>query len=107
MSTIKRYFVLKDSVAFYQPGAIGEFEALNITANVAHKGGDNLYRCPKAGEDHGTNILSVMFIPGEQKMYAAIEYGAGETYQTACCGVYLYIDMAPWFSSHKAGNLKI
>jgi len=48
-----------------------------------------------------------MFVPGEQKMYAAVEYGSGSTYQTACCGVYLHIDMAPWFSAHKSSNLKI
>jgi hypothetical protein len=71
-SSIRRYIVLKDSVINYGPGQIGELEALNITANVAHKGGSNLYVCPKAGEDHGTNIISVMFVPGEQRMYAAV-----------------------------------
>lgn len=45
-STMRRYMVLKDSVAFYTSGQIGELEALNITANVAHKGGPDLYRCP-------------------------------------------------------------
>jgi len=65
---------------------------LNITANVAHKGGPNLYQCPT--KDEGTNVISVMFIPGEQRMYAAVEYGSGETYRTACCGVYLNISLA-------------
>ena len=59
-----RYMVLKDSVAFYQIGAIGELQALNITANVAHKGGSDLYHCPEPGQDKGTNIISVMFVPG-------------------------------------------
>jgi hypothetical protein len=69
---------------------------LNITANVAHKGGNNLYQCPTV--DNGTNVISVMFIPAEQRMYAAIEYGSGSNYRTACCGVYLNIDLTTWFS---------
>jgi hypothetical protein len=71
-SSMHRYFIIKDSINAYQPGVIGELEALNITANVAHKGGDNFYQCPEAGKDNGTNIISVMFVPGEQKMYAAM-----------------------------------
>lgn len=99
-----RYMIIKDSINVYQAGAIGELEALNITANVAHKGGNNFYKCPEPGKDNGTNIISVMFIPGEQRMYAAVEYGSGNTYRTACCGVYLNIDMAPWFAK-KAESL--
>ena len=76
-STIHRYMVLKDSLNFYPAGAMGEFEALNVTANVAHKGGNDLYKCPQAGQDNGTNIISVLFVPGEQRMYAAVEYGFG------------------------------
>ena len=66
---------------------------------MAHKGGPDLYKCPAAGQDKGTNIMSVMFAPGDQRMYAAIEYGSGNSYRTACCGVYLNIDLAPWFSA--------
>lgn len=103
-STINRYIVLKDSLNFYPEGTIGELQALNVTANTAHKGGNNLYKCPEAGKDNGTNIISVMFVPGEQRMYAAIEYGSGNTYKTACCGVYLNIDLTHWFSA-KESNL--
>lgn len=63
-----------------------------------------MYKCPEAGKDNGTNIISVMFVPGEQRMYAAIEYGSGNTYKTACCGVYLNIDLTHWFSA-KESNL--
>ena len=80
---------------------------MNITANVAHKGGSNLYECPVAGKDDGTNVISVMFVPGEQRMYAAIEYGSGETYRTACCGVYLNINLADWFARRSNVNLKL
>ena len=80
---------------------------MNITANVAHKGGKNLYKCPKPGKDNGTNIISVMFVPGEQKMYTGFEYGSEDSYRTACCGVYLKIDMTPWFSSHSSESTMI
>ena len=99
-STIIRYGVLKDSLNFYGKNAIGEFEALNITANVAHKGGGNFYKCP-AGKDPGTNVISAMFVPGESKMYAAVEYGSGDNYKTACCGVYLHIDLNNWFNVNE------
>lgn len=99
-SSIYRYFIIKDSINVYGPGKIGELEALNITANVADKGGESdFYRCPKPGKDKGNNIISAMFIPGEQRMYAAVEYGQGETYRTAGCGVYLNISLASWFGS--------
>ena len=67
-----------------------------MTANVAHKGGDDYYHCPE--KDNGTNVISVLFVPGEQRMYAAIEYGSGATYRTASCGVYLHLDMGRWFN---------
>ena len=60
---------------------------------MAHKGGDDLYHCPPMGKDDGTNVLSVMFIPGELRMYVAFEYGEGQKYHTAGCGVYVHIDM--------------
>lgn len=44
---------------------------------MAHKGGDNLYRCPAMGKDDGTNVLSVMYIPGDLRMYVGFEYGEG------------------------------
>ena len=36
---------------------------------MAHKGGDNLYHCPAMGHDDGTNVLSVLYIPGDLRMY--------------------------------------
>lgn len=99
-STIRRYFVIKDSFGEYPLGTIGWMQALNITANVAHKGGPDLYHCP--AKDNGTNVISVLFVPGELKMYAAIEYGEGDTYKTACCGVYVEMDMRRWFGAGES-----
>ena len=105
-SSIYRYKIIKDTINHYTPNAIGELEALNITANVADKGGDDFdfYHCPKPGHNHGNNILSAMFIPGEQRMYVAMEYGEGKTYQTACCSVYLNMDMKKWFKQNPQSN---
>jgi hypothetical protein len=76
---------------------------LNITANVADKGNSEaeFYHCPKAGNNKGNNILSAMFVPGEQRMYVALESGQDKTYQTACCGVYLKMDMSVWFGKKE------
>ncbi len=49
------------------------------------------------GSDNGTNVLSVMYIPGEARMYVGFEYGSGKKYFTACCGVYVHVDMNKWF----------
>lgn len=100
-SSMFRYFIIKDSLNAYAPGQIGDLEALNITANVADKGGKNFYKCPQSKND-GNNIISAMFVPGDQKMYVAVEYGEGKTYKTACCGVYLNIDMTPWFKKNTS-----
>jgi hypothetical protein len=107
-SSILRYNIIKDSLQVYPQGAIGELQALNITANVADKAGDvsTFYHCPPAGSNKGNNILSAMFIPGESRMYVAIEYGEGKTYQPACCGVYLNMDLAPWFAKKSEDDGK-
>ena len=102
-NSLYRYKIMKDTLNKYEgrSAKIGELEALNITANVADKGGDDFdfYHCPKAGKNHGNNIISAMFVPGEQRMYVAMEYGEGKTYQTACCSVYLNMDLSSWFKT--------
>ncbi len=37
-------------------------DALNVTAATAHKGGNDPYKCPGAG-DNGTNVISVLYTP--------------------------------------------
>lgn len=73
--SIHRYFIIKDTINGYQLGQIGDLEVLNITANVADKAGGNFYKCPKPRQDSGINIISAVFVPGEQRMYIAMEYG--------------------------------
>ena len=48
-----------------------------------------------------------MFVPGEQRMYVAIEYGSGSSYRTACCGVYVHMDMSAWFARKGELNLEV
>lgn len=90
--------MLKDGFHKYGKNEIGELEALNMTANVADKGGPSMYKCPAGVDKNGINVISVLFIPGEERMYAAMEYGSGDNFRTACCGVYLNIDMKRWFA---------
>lgn len=70
-------------------------DALNVTAATAHKGSNDPYKCPGAG-DNGTNVISVLYTPATLEMYVGFEYGVGKDYKTACCGVYVYVDMAKW-----------
>jgi hypothetical protein len=49
------------------------------------------------GSDNGTNVISVMYVPNELKMFVAFEYGEKDQYLTACCGVYVEMDMREWF----------
>jgi hypothetical protein len=100
--TFVRYLLLKDSFNHYGNNAIGDIEALNITSNVADKGGPSRYHCP-TGKDDGINIISALFVPGEERMYAAVEYGSGNNFKTACCGVYLHIDLKQWFARKAEG----
>lgn len=99
-SSFERYIALKDSLNAYGNSAIGDIEAINITANPANKGGSNLYKCPE-GKDAGTNVISVTFVPGESRMYTAMEYGVGDKWKSACCSVYVHIDLKPWFATKQ------
>lgn len=93
-STVKRYLTLKDGIEYYEKKnkKISNEEAINITASTAHKGGDNPHKCPGYG-DNGTNVISAVFLPASLEVYIAFEYGGGEKYKTACCGVYVHIKM--------------
>lgn len=74
--TMKRYKIMKDCFNNYENVPIGWEEALNMTAILADKGGNTFYQCPK-GKDTGINVISAMFVPGQNVMYAAVEYGYG------------------------------
>jgi hypothetical protein len=49
------------------------------------------------GQNNGTNVLSVMYVPGDLRMYVGFEYGFGDKYLVASCGVYVHMDMKEWF----------
>lgn len=51
--------------------------------------------CPK--QHIGINVISVMYSPNDLKMWAAFQYGKDDTFRSACCGVYVEIDMRSWF----------
>ena len=77
---------------------MNDLHAVNVTAATANKGGNNPHKCPGGG-DTGTNVISAVFMPASQSMYMGFEYGSGETYRTACCGVYIYVDLKKWFNN--------
>lgn len=45
------------------------------------------------GSDDGTNVISVVYVPIESRMFLAFEYGEKDKYHTAGCGVYVDINM--------------
>lgn len=69
---MKRYMVMKNGIQFYETinKRIDHYDAVNITAITAHKGGKNAYKCP-GNNDKGTNVISAVFAPAEQIMYIA------------------------------------
>lgn len=70
-SSMLRYMVMKNSILFYADLSkrISNQQAINITAAVAHKGGNNPYKCP-VSPDKGTNVISVVYVPAKLEMYA-------------------------------------
>jgi hypothetical protein len=62
---------MKDLFNGYEKVQIAWKEALNMTSILADKGGNTFYQCPK-GKDTGINVISAMFIPGQNIMYAAV-----------------------------------
>jgi len=72
ISTMQRYFTLKNGILHYETinKKITNTDAINITAATAHKGGDNPHKCP-GPVDQGTNVISAVFLPAQLGMYAA------------------------------------
>ncbi len=49
---------------------ISELDALNITAIVSDKPGNDQWKCPTPGDHSGINVISVTYVPGDHRMYA-------------------------------------
>lgn len=92
-----RYKVMKDAFHSYQRNNIkmGPAEAVNITAILGDKGSEKFLTCENNFK--GINVISVTYDPKELVMWAAFEYGSDKTFRSACCGVYVEIDMKRWF----------
>jgi hypothetical protein len=74
---------------------IGVNEALNVTAIAADKGTDP-YHCHGK---KGSNIMSIMFQPGQAKIWAAWEDGSGAQWVPAPCAAYIEMDLSVFFNS--------
>lgn len=72
-------------------------EALNMTAILGDKGSEKFLSCKNNYK--GINVISVTYDPKELVMWAGFEYGFGSTFRSACCGVYVEIDMKKWWNN--------
>lgn len=94
---MQRYFIQRDMLKNYENSKtqITENEAINMTAIMGAKEHRNYYSCKEGPK--GSNVISVTYYPKDLKMWAAFEYGYKDTFRSACCGVYIKIDLKPWF----------
>eukprot|EP00762_Andalucia_godoyi_P006683 ANDGO_06147.mRNA.1 hypothetical protein len=92
--SVVRYNLLANQVQI--PGMIfGVEQALNMTSIPGSKGGlDDFYKCNPVAYPKGSNILSVMFHPASQTLWAAWEDGTGESWVPAACATYVQIDLS-------------
>lgn len=73
---------------------MGPTEAVNITAILGDKGSEKFLTCQDNFK--GINVISVTYDPQELIMWAAFEYGFEKTFRSACCGVYVEMNMRKW-----------
>ena len=88
--SIDRYLLVPGVLDDYTAARhlIDTAEAVNVTALVADKGGNNMYDC--GGASDATNVLSVTYDPANLKVYVAWENGHGPSEWTpAACNTYL------------------
>ena len=99
-----RYRILKSGFNWYQDEniEIGEEESLNMTAILGDKGSEKFMSCQK--NYRGVNVISVSYDPGNLKMWAGFEYGFNDTFRSACCGVYVEMDMKKWLRQNRNLN---
>lgn len=95
-----RYRTLKDGFDWYQNNDVlmGPSEAVNITAILGDKGSEKFLTCKNNFK--GINVISVAYDPQELIMWTAFEYGFNQTFRSACCGVYVEIDLKRWLGQN-------
>lgn len=98
--SLNRYMLLAEGVVGYaaRGQAIGDLQAVNLTALVGDKGGSEpaaFLSCDKAKS--GINVLSVTFVPQELRMFLAFEEGRHDKHVPACCGYYVNMTLSEWF----------
>jgi len=98
--SMERYMMFYDGFTYYEQAGIqiGDAEAINMTAIVADKGSDHPYLCEDNND--GSNVLSVVFHPGQDVMYVAWEDGTGDSWRPACCSSYVKFNMTQFWNSN-------
>jgi len=97
--TQERYMFAYNTFMYYEQNnmLMNVNQALNLTAILGDKGQTSPFQCPNTTD--GSNVLSVMFMPGDQVAYAAWEDNSGANWRPACCNTYIKIDFTKWFNS--------
>lgn len=93
-NTVFRYNLFHELFEGYQAAniSIGDVEAVSIVASLGIKGA-NYLTCQQFLLD-GDNILSVVYVPGEQRFFVAWEDGSGSTWRPAACApAYLQLNL--------------
>jgi hypothetical protein len=97
-NTIFRYRVLHNLFAGYEAAGleIGDDDAVGIVATVGIKGED-YFTCTGQKLD-GDNVLSVAYVPGEQRAFVAWEDGSGASWRPASCATYYHVNLTSWWA---------
>eukprot|EP01112_Ceratiomyxa_fruticulosa_P004730 TRINITY_DN15272_c0_g1_i1.p1 TRINITY_DN15272_c0_g1~~TRINITY_DN15272_c0_g1_i1.p1 ORF type:complete len:494 (-),score=86.02 TRINITY_DN15272_c0_g1_i1:61-1542(-) len=95
--TIIREHLFGTIFEWYQAAQIeiDYLEAVNTTSIPGNKGTEDFFYCVNV--ENAANILSVTFVPLENKAFFAFEDGSGSTYSPACCSTYIEIDFTYFF----------
>lgn len=89
---MQRTFILDAEAA----GArIDEVLAVRMVATMGQKGEDYYTCTPGAG---GENVISAVYAPAAQRIYAAWEDGSSAGWTPAACTAYQRFDLAGWFA---------
>jgi hypothetical protein len=78
----QEYAALKQSIA--------DEDAVGIVATLGTKG-PNYYTCDQVLD--GSNVLSVVYVPGERRFFVAWESGRGDTWRPAACSPYVSLNI--------------
>lgn len=95
--TLQRYMMQRTFILDAEAAGarIDEALAVRMVATMGQKGAD-YYTCTRGAG--GENVVSVVYAPAAQRLYAAWEDGTGAGWTPAACTAYQRFDLAAWFA---------